>query len=361
MKRMDSITTIWSSLLMLCLLSSSIIAEDQTEKINGLIDMLSSNNEEAIVEAIRELVRIGEPAIPILIQRLKAIDLKNQFLQSSALLTTLKEIGEPAVEPLIELLQKSPRIETIKSTMVLLGRIGDARATPYIIKKLKHPDAEVRGAAVLSLGDLQDKRAIRPLLDSLSDSEFYVEKDKVAWALGLICGTGDRGSGKTPIMMSCSMATEIDASVDTLIGLLNNSNPSTRVRAAISLGQIGNPKAVNSLIEILQSDKEVSVRRAAIEGLSMIKDSRVVSPLLEAMKDKDLKWQVVNVLHRVEDERAVDALIELSKDKESYWRYEAVIALGKIKSSKAKKALREALKDPEIQGVARRILSESGE
>jgi HEAT repeat protein len=61
--------------------------------------------------------------------------------------------------------------------------------------------------------------------------------------------------------------------------------------------------------------------------------------------------------------RAIDVLIELSKDKESYWRYEAEIALERIKTPKVIQALKRALKDEdqEVRKKAEKALRGLGE
>jgi hypothetical protein len=63
-------------------------------------------------------------------------------------------------------------------------------------------------------------------------------------------------------------------------------NRSLRVTIASTLGEIGDPRATDSLIQALQ-DKDSNVRAAAATALGKIGDPRAAAPLEEALKDQD--------------------------------------------------------------------------
>ena len=53
-----------------------------------------------------------------------------------------------------------------------------------------------------------------------------------------------------------------------------------RLQAALLLGRSGNPEALNPLIDCAENDENISVRRAAIDGLALLKRPRAIVPLL---------------------------------------------------------------------------------
>lgn len=68
------------------------------------------------------------------------------------------------------------------------------------------------------------------------------------------------------------------------------TEPSFKVRlqAALLLGRSANPEALGPLIDCAQNDENASVRRAAIDGLAILKRPRAIVPLLKmASSDPD--------------------------------------------------------------------------
>ncbi|WP_319507749.1 HEAT repeat domain-containing protein [uncultured Methanolobus sp.] len=80
----------------------------------------------------------------------------------------LGEIGEPAVQPLIDVLgDPDPLVRAYAARA--LGRTGDSRAVEPVIELLNDEDENVRSNAAMALGKLDDRRAIEPLTNSLDD------------------------------------------------------------------------------------------------------------------------------------------------------------------------------------------------
>ena len=100
--------------------------------------------------------------------------------------------------------------------------------------------------------------------------------------------------------------------------------------AAEVLGKIGNPQAVEPLIQALKNTDSF-VRRKAAGALGMIGDSRAVEPLIQALKrgDKWVKDEAIKALGMIGDPRAIEPLIAVRS-------MEAARALSKIVTPKAK-------------------------
>jgi len=68
------------------------------------------------------------------------------------------EIGEPAVAPLVQVLNDKQSYAR-ENAARLLGEMHDTRATPYLVRTLKDEDEQVRKNAAQSLGTIGDRRA----------------------------------------------------------------------------------------------------------------------------------------------------------------------------------------------------------
>ena len=161
--------------------------------------------------------------------------------------------------------------------------------------------------------------------------------------------------------------------VEIQIDLLKEKDWFRRKEAAITLGEMGDERAVAPLIMALRDD-EWNVREAAEDALAMI-GSPAVEPLIKALREYQTRRYVIKVLGRIKDERVLDplfvqlrneefnddataALVEVGlpaverltavfNDKDKNVRKHAVQALGAIGLPEAVELLIEATKDDE--------------
>ncbi len=78
---------------------------------------------------------------------------------------------------------------------------------------------------------------------------------------------------------------EENRDVEGLIRILKEEK-NNRNSAALALGDIGDARAVEPLIQALK-DKNAGVRRVVADALGKIKDERVIEPLIQALEDRD--------------------------------------------------------------------------
>src|SRR5690606_14511637 len=97
------------------------------DRIAGLIANLGGTPEEQ-AEAVEELRRAGVAVVPNL---LRALNVSENTAQREGLLYTLVRIGEPAVPLLIAALE-SPNPDLRARVITALGFIGDPQAVPYL-------------------------------------------------------------------------------------------------------------------------------------------------------------------------------------------------------------------------------------
>ena len=97
--------------------------------------------------------------------------------------------------------------------------------------------------------------------------------------------------------------------VEPLIADLKDKDVDVRKEAALSLGEIKDPRAVQPLIAILM-DPDAGVRRVALGALGPI-GQPAVDPLIAILKDPDdnLRRVAAQALGGIRDSRAVDALM----------------------------------------------------
>jgi hypothetical protein len=102
---------------------------------------------------------------------------------------------------------------------------------------------------------------------------------------------------------------------------LQDSDPHVRFDAAYALGNIGDPRAVEPLINSLK-DSDPSVASMAASALADINDPRAVEPLIEVLQsaDQDLRTAAINALSEIGDARSVQALIALLNNTELKWQ-----------------------------------------
>ncbi len=180
----------------------------------------------------------------------------------------INSIGEPMVEPLIDLLDhKDPDIQ-IGAIYAFLGFLKDPRIVDPLLKCLSSRLPEIRKSAITILQFTRNDKIIKPAIDLLADEHSEV-RAKAAKALYWF---------------------KSSASVEPLLSRLTDPNEDKRVRieAVSAVGQTKDSRAVDPLIELL-SHKEWELRARAALALSQIGDRRAL-PLIRAMlKDKNKK------------------------------------------------------------------------
>lgn len=157
--------------------------------------------------------------------------------------------------------------------------------------------------------------------------------------------------------------------VEGLIEALKHKDWRVQWDAAEALGEVGDARAVEPLIQALkdvyfveskfQDDERVHVARLLGVGQGMVVIGEVALPalfkigepaiesLIQALKDKEhvVRLGAARVLGEIGDARAVEPLIEVLKHKDKEVRESAAEALGELGDLRAGKPLIQALED----------------
>lgn len=132
------------------------------------------------------------------------------------------------------------------------------------------------------------------------------------------------------------------AAVPSLINALENYKARKRFLLCEILGRIRDPQAVPALLDHL-SDMEAnpSVASAAARALGQLGDRRAVDPLLDALdsSDRELVYNAIEALGNLRAKKAVDRLLsKVDSDKTTFYQLRignaATSALGKIRTRK---------------------------
>lgn len=180
--------------------------------------------------------------------------------------------------------------------LLVLGVLGDPLALPSLVAALRDDNVAVRRAAIQGLGHLGDPGGLQPLLDLLDVAladRMTVSPLDVVDALGRL-GAAD------PVRV-----------VPRLLALLDgDTSPDLRLVALTALGRIGDPRAVEPLIDTLHTHSDFRHRREAARALAHLSHESVLPALVAALGDRhrEVRYAVVAALGYLGDARAAQPL-----------------------------------------------------
>lgn len=216
-------------------------ASDEPD-IKALIEDLNAQDVNVKAASVKALVEAGEPAVEPLI---KVLNSKDPEIRENAAITLGKIKDERAIDPLIKLLTDE-EWEVESAVTSALVEIGEPAVEPLVfILQDKNGDVFLRMKVIAVLAGIKDERAIQPMIRVLKE-EPELQAD-LGYRLGLMG----------------------EPAVEPLIQLLDDDDPEVRVRAAEALGRIGDGRAIGALTNAL-SDKDETVRVFAKMGLESI-------------------------------------------------------------------------------------------
>lgn len=271
-----------------------------------------------------------------LIQELNNLDWDNRMKAEEALVT----IGNQGVELLIVALKNgSYRVQLHAAGA--LGRIGNSKAVKPLIATLgddyNYDDAyDAKNMVEWALVEIGEP-SVEPLIAALKDTNWH-GKLREARALHQIGWKPSNESDKLLYLAARRQWSELvkvgKPAEAALIGALRNEPDYDVQRAAArALGKIGNPEP---LIAVLKDGNRYA-RGYSVVALGLVKDARAVEPLIAALKDEWIRGEAVIALGRIGDARAIAPLEELARnDSDGQVQRWAKQSLAEIKEQKGK-------------------------
>ena len=313
-----------------------------TSAVEPLLEILQDENSVTLHrECIKVLGEISdkravEPLLTVL--RNKEISLREEAVKA------LGQIGDQkVVKPLISVLQNEDsstlRIQTIRA----LGSIKDKRAVEPLLEALQREIQKARSEANTAiiievagaLGKIKNERAITPLVSLYNEYTDYINK-KIKNALLTI--NTKRSKFYFAILNSDkNKLLEIDHAWDLAVELLYHENDWVRRQTIWALMTLKDYRAVEQIITTL-NDKSLTVVCYAIYALGEIGDNRAVPSLIDILLKKDFST-FTNGVGLTFSEHSCDP------------RSEAAVALGKIKDKRAIQALTKVMEEKGDHGL----------
>ena len=291
--------------------------------VPDLIRLLADQNSYVKDTAIGALNRIGEPAVAPL---LEVLDTKARNLipdEDTGFTTEYQYIASAYID---DLWMKKYRIGTLSAAIQALGLLKSEDAVKPLIEELANEQLqdgvlaaliEMRGVAVLpmldalkngtdeirvkvadALGQIGDRRAIVPLIEALDNDPYKEVKAFAAVGLGNM-----RARGKA------------NGAVFALTDALSYDD-TTATNAAEAIGKIGvSTEDILQKLIIIAMDKQMreTLRIAAITALWQLKPEEATQPMILLMFSDEtspvIRANAVKVLSRIKDQNTVPVLL----------------------------------------------------
>jgi HEAT repeat protein len=283
-----------------------------SRNIPGLIQALSHSDVVVRRGAVLALKEIGDART---VEPLIATLWDEDWNVRCYVIQALGKLGNARAIPSLTTLLQSDQQSESREAVAALGQIG-ASAVDVLIATLTHTDETLREAAAQALGEIGDARAVQPLIASFQDKSVIVriaarealgkiKSSQVETFIPLLRSSNakvaasalDRAGWKPDVdetgiyywiakrkWQRCIAAGAL--AVEPLIaafGFLQYDDENA-AGVATALGKIGDPRAVQPLIEAFQSGLG-ELAQAAAEALVEIGDPRAIQPLIDALQD----------------------------------------------------------------------------
>lgn len=328
--------------------------------VDTLLNALSHDPMDVKIGVLYEIWRFEDDRIEGML--LKLIDDPSTKVRRLSMFQLHHFVTKKAVSRLIETLSDKDEQMRVKAAG-LLGFIKSKQAVNPLLDSLNDNHVDVKRAVIFALGSINDKSATGPLMEKLSDPDEKI-REAALNALSMFDGVSITDINLKMLKddspeVRCAAIRNIkkkpdDRAVNTLILLLEDAD--TNIEAAGALGAIGDTRAVEPLIEVLNGrysrnlapriDK--AFKLSAAKALGKLKSEIAVKPLVNIINDGDrklyLRIAAVHALGEIGSKAATEPLINILADNHSdmWLRATSASALGNIGDKKAVDALSKA-------------------
>lgn len=332
--------------------------------IDALVRAIISENRDARFHAVRALVTArAVSALPKLMEyrhhpnpevRQKIIEVfgaiggENELPAVAEAVDDSHEVVRIAAVNSLRTLQKRGGVEALRRGVVdpnpyvraaaarALGEMQDHDATPQLIAMLRDRHGFVRGAAAEALGKLGDRSAVGPLVAVLVGEQQLLGSPEEQ---GLVIGTENtllpeivrqkRIEEKIQVVQALGDLRAVEA-IDAIVEHgLRADDARLRAESAISLGKIGNAKALSPLEDTVRPYYDAAVRPEEVEpGLN----AGAVPETIRLLKEREarVRASVAWALGQIADPSSLEILRRAADDENSLVRDAAQEAIARI-------------------------------
>jgi len=347
---------------------SGVSSEDL---IVNLTNRLEAGNHETRLSAAAELGKFGGPAANGLIERIEP-NLSSSERVNSYMLLALLETGDDRAENIFSeiFVEKNLKNTTTENAVEEEAQVGIAGE---ILQATEAKDKAMRRNLATSLDrDYKDEtNALETALkaeeqnssvyDSVALSEFGPDEPGSETEKLLKALKSDSGNIRIAALMALGERKEVTA-IDPITGILVRDYPPVQSSAVFALGEIGNERAIDVLLERMKDGENPTIRSNAAIALGKIGKETTVPNLIDRLRDNSVvvRSSAALSLGKIGNEAAVEPLIEVlnsgklsggrakdSLNSNEDLRKSAVLALGGIGSPEATEILTGILNDKE--------------
>jgi len=232
-------------------------------------------------------------------------------IRKQAIENAVSSPDDKIVDRLIQLIQE-PDVgqDSREAAAVALAQMPNHRGGEFLLELICSDDAVLRGLAAVGLGHFQTETSMSVLIEALADKVNSV-----------------RNLAERSLMTMLDVVRQ--KGVEQLLELLNHPVPLTRSPAARVIGMTHDPRALDPLLNILQTDRQWLARLWAAKALGDLGITEAFNALAEVLKT----------------------------DKKNRVRAGAAEAIGKLRAPMSAELLKLALKDED--GGVRKVVEES--
>jgi HEAT repeat protein len=363
------------------------------------VNLLGQLGDDSVVAPLTALLNTPDAATNAIADALANIaDRYEQQYGEGAYIADLtgREISPTGIQNLLDALE-APGQENLRSLAVVLGWLkrsnvdraltrlmgrADLRdeiiealvrhgseTVQLLISQLSSEDLEVRRSAVVALGRIGDAAATPALVRTLADESLVIDTATALAQIGepeavdgLLDLVGSEDASTRQAVVSALNSIISPSMSERIIPLLHDRDPNVRESAVKIAGYFGYPEAAGALVE-LSRDANERVRTAAIEHLPYVDDDRALDVLIEALKAEtsNVRAAAARALGTMEGPKVVERLIEGLSDNDVWVRYFSARALGRQRSEESVAALAQVVQNDKFNHVRIAALDSLGQ
>lgn len=246
---------------------------------------------------------------------------------------------------------------------------NDPATLDLLTSQLSAEDLEVRRSAVVALGRIGDSSATSALVKTLSDEALAIDAAHALAQIGdpaavdgLLNLIGNDDASIRQAAVSALNSVIEPSMSERIIPLLHDPDPNVRESAVKIAGYFGYPDSAGALLE-LSRDTNERVRCAAIEHLPYVEDERAFEILVEAIKREtpSVRAAAARALGTMDAPEVVHPLIEGLSDEDGWVRYFSARALGRRRSEESVAALEKVIEKEKFNHVRIAALDSLGQ
>jgi HEAT repeat protein len=252
------------------------------------------------------------------------------------------------------------RADLRKDIIEALVRHGSA-TVDLLIAQLAAEDLEVRRSAVVALGRIGDFCATAALVNALQEESLAIDAANALAQIGdpeavdgLLDLAGSDDASIRQAVVSALNSLALPHRADRIIPLLHDPDPNVRESAVKIAGYFGYPESVETLLD-LSRDPVERVRCAVIEHLPFVEDERAFDVLVQALNEEtpSVRAAAARALGSMDNPAVVQQLVGGLGDEEAWVRYFSARSLGRRRSPNGNDAGSDAGIEARIDALAR--------